>query len=79
MRRERVEDLSCEPARSAHAVERLGPVKLDHSVSRFGAVVVGRDFDILGHWLLDTHSTVGLHVLFEQCVPQRFTASIPRA
>ena len=48
VRRERIEDLGCEPARSAHSFERFGAVKLDDAVAGFDAVV-GGDRDILSH------------------------------
>ena len=56
IRGERVEDLRSKPSGPAHSFERFRTVKLDHSVSGFRAVVVGRDCDILRHWRLDTHS-----------------------
>ena len=45
---EPIEDLGGEPAGAAHAFECLVPVKLDHAVAGFGAIL-GADCDIFGH------------------------------
>jgi hypothetical protein len=48
MRHKRVEDVSGQPARAAHALEPLRSVELDDMASRFGAIF-GADMDIFSH------------------------------